>query len=227
MIAHLNSRMTTPKTIAIVGATGRMGSIIARTLADAQYRLVLMANHREKLAALEKELVQIYDADVTLTTDAREAAWEADIVILATPAEVEINVAGSIRDVVAGKIIISISARDNKKTDASAAEELQRKLPYSRVVKTFNTVHMSTYVSPAVSCKSAVVFVAGNNGDAVGVVTELGRKAGFSPMIVGDLSASRALERMGFQQNQRIAAIGLAKRIMEQARGDYSEPPIL
>lgn len=219
--------MTTPKTIAIVGATGRMGSVIARTLADARYRLVLMANHRERLAALKKELVQIYHADVTVTTDARGAAWEADLVILAVPAEVELDIANIIREVVSGKIIISISARDNKKAGASAAEELQRMLPYSRIVKTFNTIHMATYVSPAVSCKSAVVFVAGNNGDAVALVTELGRKVGFSPMVVGDLSASRALERMGFQQNQRISALGLSRRIIDQLRGDSSGPTIL
>lgn len=204
-----------------------MGSVIARSLAEAKYRLVLMANNREKLAALGHELVQIYDADVTLSTGAREAAWEADLVVLAVPAEVEVKIAGLIRDVVSGKIVISISARDNRKDDVSAAEELQRMLPYSRIVKTFNTVHISTFVSPAVSCKSAVVFVAGNNGDAVSVVTELGKKAGFSPMIVGDLSASRALERMGFQQNQRMTTIGRGRRAISQSRGDSSGPTIL
>lgn len=219
--------MTTPKTIAIVGASGKMGSVIARSLADARYRLVLTANSREKLTALRNELVQIYDADVTLVATAREAAWEADLVVLAVPAEVEMNVAGLFRDVVSGKIIISISARDNCKADVSAAEELQRMLPYSRVVKTFNTVHVSAYVSPLVSCKSAVVFVAGNNGDAVDLVTELGRKAGFSPMIVGDLSASRALERMGFQQNQRMTSVGRERRIVSRLRRDSSGPTIL
>lgn len=219
--------MTSPKTIAIVGATGKMGSVIARSLAEGRHRLVLTANHREKLAALRNELIQIYDADVTLAATAREAAWEADLVILAVPADVEMQVAGLIREVVSGKIIISISARDNRKTDASAAEELQRLLPYSRIVKSFNTVHISTYVSPAVSCKFAVIFVAGNNGDAVAVVTELARKAGFSPMIVGDLSASRALERMGFQQNQRMTSIAQGKRIIRQLRDDSADPTIL
>ncbi|HEY8510687.1 MAG TPA: NAD(P)-binding domain-containing protein [Cyclobacteriaceae bacterium] len=219
--------MTSPKTIAIVGATGRMGSVIARSLAEARYRLVLTAKRREKLKALKNELVQIYDADVMLATSVRDAAWEADLVVIAVPAEQEVEIAEHIRDVVSGKIIISISARDNRKADISAAEELQRMLPYSRIVKTFNTVHMSTHVSPAVSCKSAVVFVAGNNGEAVSVVTELGKRAGFSPMIVGDLSASRALERMGFQQNQRMTAVSGRMRIVSKAGGHSSGPTIL
>lgn len=219
--------MSSPKTIAIVGATGKMGSVIARSLAEARYRLVLMANHREKLKALKTELVQIYGADVTLSPTVREAAWEADLVVLAVPAQIEMGIAGLIRDVVSGKIIISISARDNRKADISAAEELQRMLPYSRVVKTLNTAQISTHVSPAVSCKSAVVFVAGNNGDAVSVVTELGKRAGFSPMIVGDLSASRALERMGFQQNQRMTAVSGRKLVVSKAGGHSSGPTIL
>jgi predicted dinucleotide-binding enzyme len=219
--------MTSPKTIAIVGATGKMGSVISRSLAEAGYRLVLTAHYRPRLTALKNELVQIYDADVTLSATAREAAWEADLVVLAVPTQVEMEVATLIREVVSGKIIISISARDNRKADVSAAEELQRLLPYSKVVKTFNTFHISTYVSPIVSCKSSVVFVAGNNGDAVTLVTELGKQAGFSPMIVGDLSASRALERMGFQQNQRMTAVSIGKRIVQQLRGDSSGPTIL
>ena len=80
-------------------------------------------------------------------------------------------------------------------------------------------------MSPAVSCKSAVVFVAGNNGDAVSVVTELGKNAGFSPMIVGDLSASLALERMAFQQYQRMATISRGRRAIPQSSQDSSSGP--
>ena len=217
--------MTAPKTIAIVGATGKIGSVIARSLADARYRLVLMANNREKLEALKHELVQIYDGDIALVATAREAAWEADLVVLAVSADVEMAIAGHIRDVVAGKIVISISARDNRKEQGSAAEELQRMLPHSRIVKTLNTVHVSAYVSPAVSCKSSVLFLAGNNGDAVSVVTELGKDAGFSPMVVGDLSASRALERMAF--HQRMTGLCRGSRSIPQSRGESSGSSIL
>lgn len=217
--------MTAPKTIAIVGATGKMGSVIARSLADAGYRLVLMASNCEKLSALKHELVQIYGGDVTIVSTAREAAWEADLVVLAVSDEVEIAIADHIRDVVAGKIVISTSARDNKKVEGSAAEELQRMLPHSRIVKTFNTVHVSAYVSPAVSCKSSVLFVAGNNGDAVSVVTELGKNAGFSPMVVGDLSASRALERMAF--HQRMTGTCRRGRSVSQSRGESPGSSIL
>lgn len=195
-----NESMATTKTIAIVGATGKMGATISRSLGEAKYKLVLMANNKSKLSSLRDELRQINGSDVRTVSDPRTAAWEADIVILAVPAEAEMAVAESIQEVVSGKIIISVSGRINCAGDISAAEELQRKLSNSKVVKVFNTAFVATFIAPAVSCKAAEIFIAGNNGEAVSIVADLSRSTGFSPLVVGDLTASRALERMGLSQ---------------------------
>ena len=50
--------------------------------------------------------------------------------------------------------------------------------------------------TPKSICNFADSFIAGNNGSAVDTVVELVRSAGFNPIPVGDLSASRMLERM-------------------------------
>jgi 8-hydroxy-5-deazaflavin:NADPH oxidoreductase len=197
--------MATVKTIAIVGATGNMGSAIAKSLATkGKYRLLLMANNHERLVELKSQLEMAgSEADIFAISCAREASWEADIIIVATPYEAEREVAEKIREVATGKIVISISNPLNStyndlvtSPDTSAAEELQKLLPNSKVVKTFNTTFAADFISPIIDGKTADAFIAGNNGDAVDTVSQVVKTAGFNPIVAGDLTISRTLERM-------------------------------
>ena len=197
--------MVNIKTIAIVGATGNMGSAIAKSLAkNAKYRLLLMANDQEKLLGLKEELTKSgTSAEVFTSNCAKEASWEADIIVVATPYEAEKEVAEKIRQVAVGKIVISISNPLNRaysdlvtSPNSSAAEELQKLLPNSKVVKTFNTTFAADFISPIIDGKTADAFVAGNNSDAVDTVVGIVRTAGFNPIVAGDLTVSRTLERM-------------------------------
>jgi 8-hydroxy-5-deazaflavin:NADPH oxidoreductase len=195
--------MANIKTIAIVGATGNMGSAIAKSLASkGNYRLLLMANDQDKLVELKQQLEKS-GAEAFAMSCAREASWEADIIIIATPYEAEKEVAKKIREVATGKIVISISNPLNSaynglvtSPDTSAAEELQKLLPNSKVVKTFNTTFAANFMTPIIDGKTADAFVAGNNGDAVATVSEVVKTAGFNPIVAGDLTVSRTLERM-------------------------------
>jgi len=194
--------MNQKKTIAIIGAASQRGSRIVKNLAKANHRLLLMSEDVEGLSALSKELSQT-NSEIEVISCAKDACWEADIIIVATPYETEKEVAEKIKEVAIGKIVISISnPLDHNyehlfpSPNNSAAEELQRLLPYSKVVKTFNTAFMEKFVSPVLEDKTADTFIAGNNGDAVEAVSELVKSAGFNPFVVGDLSMSRALERI-------------------------------
>ncbi|HCZ37422.1 MAG TPA: NADP oxidoreductase [Cytophagales bacterium] len=197
--------MATIKTIAIVGATGNMGSAIAKSLSKkGNYRLLLMSNEQDKLVDLKTQIEKSSKStEVFAISCAREASWEADIIIVATPYEAEKEVAEKIREVATGKIVISISNPLNSayselvtSDDTSAAEELQKLLPNSKVVKTFNTTFAADFLSPIIDGKTADAFIAGNNGDAVETVSEIVKTAGFNPIVAGDLSVSRTLERM-------------------------------
>jgi predicted dinucleotide-binding enzyme len=195
--------MTTVKTIAIIGSTGKMGAAIAGSLAKSNYRLLLMSHEAEKLQALKSKLDQAGAlAEINTISCSKEASWEADIIIVATPYEEEKNVAEKIREVAVGKIVISIANPINKKYDelihsnTSAAEELQKLLPHSKVVKTLNTKLASDFISIAIDGEKPDTFIAGNNGEAVDTVSALIRMAGFKPMVVGDLTLSRTLERL-------------------------------
>lgn len=196
--------MQTKQTIAIIGATGNMGSAIAKSLAKGNYRLLLKGNRQEELDKLVKEIItSTPSADVEAIACPKEASWEADIIIPAVPFDAQEEVAEKIREVANQKIVISIANPLNEnftglKTsgETSAAEELQKLLPYSKVIKAFNTTFAADFSSPIINGQQVDSFIAGNSEDALQTVTELVKTAGFNPIISGDLSASRMLESM-------------------------------
>lgn len=196
--------MATKKTIAIIGASGNMGSAIAKKLASGNFRLLLFANHREKVEQLINEIKSVHpSADVDSMACPFDASWEADIIIPAVNYKVEKEVAEKIKQVATQKVVISISNPLNEKfdglvtpADSSAAEELQHYLPDSKVVKAFNTVFAADFFQPVIDGKQVDVFIAGNDEEALETVSEMVSVAGFNPIVAGDLSASRTLENM-------------------------------
>jgi len=201
--------MAQRKTIAIVGATEKRGSSIAKNLSKGNYHLLLISENTEQLQALKNELVGSR-AEIEAMSCAKDACWEADIIIVATPYDQEKEVAEKIKEVATGKIVISVSNQLDRSYEKlfplatdSAAEELQRLLPYSKVVKTFSTANIENFASPVIQGETADTFLAGNNGDAIETVSQIIKEAGFNPFVVGDLSMSRALERMQLLLTQK------------------------
>lgn len=195
--------MKTKQTIAVIGATGNMGSAISRNLSKGNYRLLLCANDREKLDTLAADIRKSASADVESLDCSVNASWEADIIIVAVPYLAEKEVAGKIRQVANQKIVVSIANPLNEtynglltSPDTSAAEELQKLLPNSKVVKAFNTTFAADFATPVIAGKQVDAFVAGNDESSVNTVSELVKAAGFNPIIAGDLSISRTLENM-------------------------------
>lgn len=196
--------MKTKQTIAVIGATGSMGSAISKSLSKGNYRLLLKANKQEELNALVNEIQSDNaDAEVEAALCPVEAGWEADIIILAVPFEAEKEVAARIKEVANQKIVISIANPLNQSydglltaPDTSAAEELQKLLPNSKVIKAFNTTFAADFSTPVIDGKQADAFIAGADEDALQIVSELVSTAGFRPIIAGDLRVSRTLENM-------------------------------
>lgn len=196
--------MQTKQTISIIGASGTMGTAIAKSLAKGNYRLLLKANSTEGLDKLVKEITDKNpSADVEAIACPKNAGWEADIIILAIPYLAEKEIAEKIREVANQKIIISIANPLNESfdglvtsPDTSAAEELQKLLPNSKVVKAFNTTFAASFSTPVIDGKQADAFIAGDDKEAVATVAELVSTAGFRPVNAGNLSVSRTLENM-------------------------------
>ncbi|GEO04117.1 F420-dependent NADP reductase [Adhaeribacter aerolatus] len=196
--------MQTKQTIAVIGATGNMGAAISKSLAKGNYRLLLCANQQEKAQALAQEIAQSNpNADVEALDCSVNASWEADIIIAAVPYEAEKEVAQKIKEVANQKIVISIANPLNQTYDGlvtapetSAAEELQKLLPNSKVVKAFNTTFAADFTTPVIDGKQVDAFIAGNDEEALQTVSELVQTAGFNPIVAGKLPVSGTLERM-------------------------------
>jgi 8-hydroxy-5-deazaflavin:NADPH oxidoreductase len=192
------------KTIAIIGATGNMGSAIAKSLSLSSNRILLFANDPEKLNSLLQEIKEVNPGgEVEIMTCPTDACWEADIIIPAIPYNAEPVVAEKIRAVATGKIVISITNPLNNtlnglvtEAGSSAAEELQKLLPHSKVIKAFNTSFAADFENPVIDGKTIDVFLAGNDEESLKTVSELVKTSGFNPIIAGDLPVSRTLENM-------------------------------
>jgi len=199
------------KNIAILGAAGRMGWGIAKSLARAGHHVLLADDGGEDCSPSAQKLRSLVAkiryraarANVEIVSSSREASWEADIIIPAVPFEVQADVARRIQGVAAGKIVISVMNPLSKTCDGlltapttSAAEVLALDLPHSKIVKAFNTIpaaHMERLIG---ATKIVDVFVAGDDDGAVLTVMQLVRDAGLTPVFVGGLSMSRTLESM-------------------------------
>ena len=196
--------MKTKQTIAIIGATGNMGSAISKSIAKGPYRLILKATKPDELDSVVSEIrSKTPDADVEAAVCPTEASWEADIIILAVPFNAEKELAEEIKEVANQKIVISIANPLNEiynglvtAPDSSAAEELQKLLPNSKVIKAFNTTFAADFATPGIDGKQVDAFIAGNDEEALQTVSELVATAGFNPIVAGDLSVSGTLERM-------------------------------
>ena len=196
--------MSTKKTIAVIGASGNMGSAISKSLSKGNNRLLLFANEKEKVDALVQDIKSSNSAaDVETLECPTDASWEADVIILAVPYQVEKEIATKIKEVANQKIVISIANPLNETYNGlvtapgtSAAEELQKILPHSKVVKAFNTTFAADFATPVIDGKQVDAFIAGNDEEALQIVSELVTTAGFNPIVAGDLPVSRTLEQM-------------------------------
>ena len=196
--------MSTKQTIAIIGATGNMGSALAKTLSKGNNRLLLFANNQDKVKNLVDEIKSTNKkADVEGIECPANASWEADIIVMAVPYAAEKEIATRIKEVANQKVVISIANPLNEQynglvtpPDTSAAEELQKLMPNSKVVKAFNTVFATVFTTPNIDGKQVDVLIAGNDGSAMVTVSELVQTAGFNPVVTGELLISRTLENM-------------------------------
>lgn len=197
--------MQTKQAVVVIGASGEMGSAIARSISKGNYRILLHSLDQSEIQLLIHDIKSNNPlADVEAVDNSFEASWEADIIIAAVPYKAEKQVAENIRRVANQKIVISISNPLNETFDGlatqntSAAEELQTLLPNAKVIKAFNTTFAGDFYQPVIHGQQVDCFIAGNDKEALQVVYDLVKTTGFNPVIAGNLSMSRTLEKMQF-----------------------------
>lgn len=151
--------------------------------------------------------------------DAGEKAKWGEIVVLAVPFAAVGDVVATHGDALRGKIVVDVTnalTADMKLAlgySTSGAEELQKMLPTSRVVKCFNTVFAEHMDKGRVASQQLTVFAAGNDDDARRTVLRLAKEIGFDAVDGGPLVNARSLETMGFFNIQLGYTLGMGTKM--------------
>jgi hypothetical protein len=137
-----------------------------------------------------------------LKENVEDAAKWGEIIILAVPHENADNAIKNIKPYVNGKIVIDVMNAIGPNMNlgisctTSTAEQTQKKLPQSYVVKAFNTVFAPNQSTARVGNEQLTAFIAGDKSEAKQTVAQLTKDIGFDPVDCGPLKAARNLEAM-------------------------------
>ena len=200
--------------IAVIG-TGNMGTGLATQLARAGYGVALAGRDVDKARSVAGSIGLRVTA-----SDARAAAADAPVIVLAVPYDQAVPVLASLGDV-AGKVVVDLT---NPLTPdfmaltvghaTSAAETIAAAAPGARVVKAFNTILAQVMARGAdFGAERAQVFVAADDAKAKATVSGLAERIGFSPVDAGPLRNARYLEPLAGQNIQFAYALGQGVQI--------------
>jgi 8-hydroxy-5-deazaflavin:NADPH oxidoreductase len=140
-------------TIAIFGATEPLGMALAKTLSKGPYRLLLISEDVSMLRGLQSEIINYsWDTDAEAIKSLADTRSKADVFILTGPYSKEADIVREIKKPAEGKIVISMSSAEKKNLKPgsdvhkmSTAEEIQKRLPGSKVVKAFSTISLANF----------------------------------------------------------------------------------
>lgn len=173
-------------------------------------------------SALSRGLTRSYSDVQSLGNDKsaqRQAATQAEVVILAVPFPALDDVVKNLGTTLDGKVVVdatnALDANMNLAVgySTSGAEELQKKLPRARVVKAFNTVFAQHMDSGKVGGSPLTALVASDDASAKETVVALAKDIGFETVDAGPLKNARLLEPLGFLNIQLGYVLGQGTKI--------------
>jgi predicted dinucleotide-binding enzyme len=211
--------MSTNAQIAILG-TGHVGSALAEGLRRVGYQPQTAGHDREAMKA---------------------AVRSAEIVILAVPWVSLDDALGVVGEDLATRIVVDVTnplTKDRQLAlgfSTSGAEELQKKLPRSKVVKAFNTVFAQAMTSGQAQGQALTTFVAGDDAESKQKILLLASSLGFEAIDAGPLRHARLLEPLSYLNIQLGHAQGFGTdsgfrfvhgKQASSSRADAKDPPV-
>ena len=136
-----------------------------------------------------------------------QAAAHGDMVINGTRGDTSLAMLSGLASELKGKLLLDVSNPLDfsqgfpphltvSNTD-SLAEQIQRALPQTMVIKSLNTVTCTVMIEPSRVPGHHTVFVSGNDKHAKGRVMDFLRSLGWQSIIdLGDISSARAAEQL-------------------------------
>lgn len=162
-------------TVAIIGASGSLGSAIAKGISKGPYRLLLMDKEQNHLSLLASEIIKLNSsADVDIIHCCKDASWEAEIIIIAVPDDEQNEIAKKIKEVATQKIVISIASQIVTDND------LQQLLSYSKVIN----VSIGTDTKQASNINKTIdAFIKGSDDESLETAIKIIETIGFNPVV--------------------------------------------
>lgn len=193
----ITAQAATLPTIGVIGA-GQMGGTLASLWSKAGYPVIISSRHPQTLKAEVASLGPQASA-----ASPEQAAKKATIVVLAVPYGALPTLAKSIDSDVKGKVLLDVTnpypgrdgqtARDALKQGAGRYSAAL--FPGAHLVRGFNSIAAATLASEAHrQGDKLAVPIAGDDKQALNAVSELVEKAGFDPVVVGDLDKARLFQ---------------------------------
>jgi hypothetical protein len=202
----------TPR-IAVLG-TGNVGTALAGALARAGHTVTAGSRDPDRRAA-------DWALPVPLAGLA-EAAEHADVVVNATPGHESVDLLRRLATQLTGSVLVDVANAVEPGPDgfatalrypgSSLAEELQRSLPATRVVKTLNTIGPAeAMVTPDALATPPSAFLSGDDDAARALVAGLLGDIGWQPgwiVDLGGLATARVTEAFVLLVRPIVHALG-------------------
>jgi len=193
--------MSTTK-IAVIGS-GNVGGALGATFANAGFPVQFGVREDKADDKALKDLLARSKGATSASPD-KAAAW-GDVVVLAVPGTVALDVARQLAKQLEGKIVVDCNNPLTWKEgpvwapppEGSLAAAIAKAAPGSRVIKGFNTFGAEFHADPNhAGAPAANVFFAGDDAEAKKSLTEIATKAGFRPIDAGPLRNAAVLENV-------------------------------
>jgi len=189
--------MSTSTRIAIIGA-GNVGGGLGTRLSNSGFPVKFGVREDTDVKPLLAEC-----KGATSATPSEAVAW-GELVFLAVPGTVAVDVARSLAGGLSGKVVVDCN---NPMTwsegpvwspppEGSLAAAIAKVAPGARVVKGFNTFGAEFHKDPGRAGVATQVFLAGDDAAAKKLVGEVATAAGFRPVDSGPLRNAAVLENL-------------------------------
>ena len=190
--------------VGILGGTGPAGRGVAVRLAEAGIRVTIGSRDAERAAGVVADVVARWPgAHLDVHGADNEAAAAAELVVVATPWDSAVATVRSLREPLAGKVVVSMVnalVKEGREMLAlipprgSMAAAIQAALPESLVAAAFHHLPASE-MEDLESGLEADVLVCADRPEATAATVELVSKMrGLRPLDAGSLSQAAAIE---------------------------------
>jgi predicted dinucleotide-binding enzyme len=214
--------MSASTRVAIIGA-GNVGGGLGVRLSNSGLSVKFGVKPGADVKAL---LAQCKDASASSSEEA--CAW-GEVVFLALPGAVALDVARSLAGSLAGKVVVDCNNPLVWKEgpvwspppEGSLAAAIAKAAPGARVLKGFNTFGAEFHRDPGLAGVPAMVPLAGDDADAKKLVMDVATRAGFAPVDAGPLRNAALLENLAILwiHLATVGGQGRAFTFVMQSRG--------